>query len=83
MLPTEPDTLLTRSELAEALTREGYPTTVATLATLASRGGGPMYVLYGRRLALYRWDHAMAWVKTRLSEPKRGSSPTLGAEVAQ
>jgi hypothetical protein len=76
MVPSDPDDrLLTRSELAEALTKRGYPTPSATLATMASRGGGPKYVLYGR-LAMYRWSDALAWVQTRLSEPKHATAPS-------
>lgn len=35
------DALLTRAAIAEALTNEGFPTRPATLATKATRGGGP------------------------------------------
>ena len=51
--PTDPETRLTRAAGAEALTEAGYPTATATLATLACRGGGPPYRLYGARV-IYR-----------------------------
>ena len=42
-ISTDLDTLLTRAAVAEALTKAGYPTARATLATRATRGGGPPY----------------------------------------
>ncbi len=42
-LPDDPETLLTREAVAEALTDAGYPTSPKTLATKASRGGGPHF----------------------------------------
>jgi len=42
-IPENLDALLTRDRLAEALTEAGYPTKAKTLATKASRGGGPPY----------------------------------------
>ena len=45
-IPIDPDTLLTRAAAAEALTEAGYPTARATLASMATRGGGPIYRLY-------------------------------------
>jgi hypothetical protein len=41
MIPNDPDVLLRRSQTAQALTESGFPVKVATLATKASRGGGP------------------------------------------
>src|SRR3979490_400563 len=46
------DTLLTRDQTAEALTQAGYPVKSKTLATKASRGGGPPFAKFGPR-ALY------------------------------
>jgi hypothetical protein len=57
MSTPEPDALLLRDETAEQLTLAGFKTASATLATLATRGGGPPYRLFGRR-ALYRWADA-------------------------
>ena len=69
----EPDALLRRSALAEALTAAGFPTATATLATKASRGGGPPFRLYSR-IPLYRWGDALAWAEGRLSPPVRSSA---------
>ncbi len=69
----DPDTLLQRKATADALTEAGYPTSSATLATKASRGGGPPYQLYGR-VPLYRWGDALAWARSRLTKPIRTTS---------
>jgi hypothetical protein len=68
-----PDTLLTRLGAAQFLTEQGYQTAPATLATKASRGGGPEYECYGRR-PLYRPEKLLEWAKSRLSKPVRSSS---------
>ena len=68
-----PDALLRRKRLAEALTARGFPITDKTLASMATRGGGPAYQLWGRIL-LYRWDSALAWAESRLSEPRLSTS---------
>jgi hypothetical protein len=67
------DTLLTRRGAAEALTAAGFPTRAATLATRASRGGGPVFRKYGPR-PLYRWDDLLDWAQSRLSQPMRSTS---------
>jgi hypothetical protein len=64
-LPTDPERLLTREALAEALTEAGFPISKATLATKASRGGGPAYRKYGPR-PLYRWADALGWARSKL-----------------
>lgn len=73
MIPDDPNTLLTRAPLAEALTSAGFPIKPTTLATKASRGGGPPYQLFGSR-PLYRWGPALAWAQSRLSPPLRNTS---------
>jgi hypothetical protein len=55
------------------LTNAGFPVSPATLATLASRGGGPLYQLFGRK-PLYRWGNSRKWAQSRLSEPASSSS---------
>jgi hypothetical protein len=65
-IPDNPDTLLTRGRTAEALTEAGFPIKAKTLATKATRGGGPPYSKFGLRV-LYRWDDALAWAQGRLS----------------
>jgi hypothetical protein len=65
-----PDTLLTRWEMAAALTDAGFRTAPATLAALAVRGGGAPFQKYGQR-PLYRLGEALAWARGRLSTPPR------------
>lgn len=72
----DPDDLLRRRVLAEALTDAGYPTAPATLATMATRGGGPPFRLYGR-IPIYRWGDALAWVASRLSPPRSSTSEPI------
>lgn len=72
-IPENLDTLLTRDQTAAALTRAGFPTSPATLATRASRGGGPSFQKYGAR-ALYRWGDALRWAEDRLSPALRSTS---------
>jgi hypothetical protein len=67
------DARLTRSQTAAALSEAGYPVAAATLATMATRGGGPIYQLFGRK-PLYRWGDALEWAKNRLSKPVRTTS---------
>jgi len=67
------DALLTRDSVAAALTEAGYPISGATLATKATRGGGPPYRLFGRR-PLYRWGEAISWAESKLSKPIRSTS---------
>ena len=67
------DTLLTRHEAALALTANGFPTSAATLATRATRGGGPPFHRYGPRV-LYRWADAIGWAEGRLSPAMRSTS---------
>ena len=61
-IPDAPDTLLTRDDIATALTAAGYPVASKTLATKATRGGGPPYSLFLGR-ALYRWCDALDWAR--------------------
>jgi hypothetical protein len=71
--PDNPDALLRRRRLAEALTACGFQITEKTLATMATRGGGPPYHLWGR-FPLYRWASALAWAESRLSAPRLSTS---------
>lgn len=72
-IPDDPNALLSRDQTAKALTDSGFKTEPTTLATKASRGGGPPYRLYGAR-ALYRWGDTLAWAESRLSAPRRSTS---------
>src|SRR3954470_117253 len=73
MIPETPQALLTRAQTAIALTQSGFPVKAATLATKASRGGGPPYRLFGNK-PLYRWAYALEWAEARLGKPRRTSS---------
>jgi hypothetical protein len=72
-VPEDQNTLLRRSDTAEALTAFGFPIKAATLATMATRGGGPPYRLFGR-VPLYRWSDSLAWAESKLSAPRRSTS---------
>jgi hypothetical protein len=73
MIPDDPDALLTRDATAVALTASGYPVSPRTLATRASRGGGPPFHHFGPRV-LYRWRDALSWAEQRLSPVVRSTS---------
>jgi hypothetical protein len=73
VIPEHLDVRLTRRKTADALTEAGFPVTEATLATKASRGGGPPFQKFGSR-ALYRWGDALLWAKGRLSTPRCSTS---------
>jgi hypothetical protein len=68
-----PDALLDRKAIAEALTSRGFRTKQSTLATLASRGGGPTFQKYGQRV-VYKWADALSWAQSRLSDPVASTS---------
>ncbi len=72
-IPVNPETLLTRAAAAVALTEAGFPVKRATLATKASRGGGPPFQHWGSK-PLYRWGDLIAWAEARLKERVRSSS---------
>jgi hypothetical protein len=72
-IPDSPDVFLRRAPTAEALTARGFPTKASTLATKATRGGGPPYRLFGR-VPLYRWGDSLAWAQSRLSVPRGSTS---------
>jgi hypothetical protein len=76
-IPNDPNTMLRRRQTAEALTATGFPITEATLATKATRGGGPPYRSFGRT-PLYRWGDALAWAQARLSAPRGSTSEADG-----
>lgn len=72
-IPTDLTTRLTRRALAAALTEVGFPMSEATLATKATRGGGPPFRRFGAR-PLYIWSEALAWAEGRLSPPRRSTA---------
>lgn len=59
-------TLLRRADAAVALTSAGYPISPSTLATMASRGGGPVFRRFGPKV-LYRWGDLIEWAELRSS----------------
>jgi hypothetical protein len=67
------DAMLRRPDLAAALTAHGFKIAAGTLATKATRGGGPPYRSFGR-VPLYRWADALAWAESRLSAPRCSTS---------
>jgi hypothetical protein len=67
-VPDDPEMLLRRDATAAALTLAGYPTSAKTLATLATRGGGPKFRKYGR-YPIYRWGDSLRWAQAKLSPP--------------
>jgi hypothetical protein len=72
-IPDSLDALLDRARTAAALTEAGFPVTRATLATKATRGGGPPFCRFGTK-PLYRWADALAWARSRLSRPMLSTS---------
>lgn len=79
MIPQNPDALLGRKEIAAALSEAGYPVAAATLTTMASRGGGPPYRLFGPR-AIYKWAECLEWARSRLSAPRRSAAEHTTAQ---
>lgn len=79
-LPIDLNTLLQRGRCAAALSDAGFPTSAATLATKATRGGGPPFRRFGR-VALYRWGDALEWAQSKLG-PALSSTSELDARNA-
>lgn len=73
--------LLRRHACAQALTEAGYPISAKTLATMATRGGGPPYCQFGRTV-LYRWSEAVGWAEGRLTAPRHTTSEIIGQRQA-
>jgi len=73
LIPDDPDTRLTRVDCAAALTAAGFPTSPKTLATKASRGGGPPFRRWGAK-PLYSWGSTLAWAQARLGPPIHSTS---------
>jgi hypothetical protein len=81
-IPTDPQAKLTRKKLAAALTTAGFKTAPQTLATLASRGGGPPYRVWGR-FAVYEWGDGLKWAEAMLKAERRTASEGRTAEEAE
>lgn len=70
--------LLDRRAASALLAEHGIPCAAATLATLATRGGGPTFVKFGHR-ALYRRSDLVTWAESKLSPPRRSTSEAEAA----
>ncbi len=79
MLDVDPERRLSRKEAAEFLTNRGYKTAPATLAKLASIGGGPVFESFGRK-PLYTPPNLLRWAQARSSGPRRSTSDPGGVE---
>ncbi len=77
----DPDKLFRRRDAADALTAAGYPVNTTTLATMASRGTGPKFKLFGRT-PLYRGADLMEWAERRTSPFGRSVSECEAAREA-
>jgi hypothetical protein len=71
--PNDPNALLTREQTAAALTQAGFPISAKTLATKATRGGGPPYRHFGPRV-IYRWGDSLSWAHGLLGELRLSTS---------
>jgi hypothetical protein len=65
-------------DTAEFLTGKGFQTSPSTLETLRSRGGGPEYEYFGRRV-LYKPAKLVEWAYGRLSMPVNNTSQPTAA----
>ena len=63
---TKDERFLSRKETAEFLCEHGFPTKPATLDCLATRGGGPPYHRFGRRV-IYDPAEVLAWARARVA----------------
>jgi hypothetical protein len=68
-----PDAFLGRRQTAAELSALGYKVAEATLASKATRGGGPPMRSFGKRV-LYRWGDALAWAESKLTAPYSSTS---------
>jgi hypothetical protein len=55
------DAWLLRDRTATELNERGFKISPASLATKATRGGGPPFRIFGKS-AVYRWGDVVAWV---------------------
>lgn len=77
----DPNARLSRRDVADALTAAGFPIAPATLATYATRGGGPAYITFNSRV-LYRWSDALAWAEARAGAPRATAAEHRASETA-
>ena len=72
-IPDDDNALLRRRDTAKALTAAGFPMSEGTLATKATRGGGPPFQKWGNT-PLYQWGTTLQWARARLSKPVHSTS---------
>ena len=72
---------LTRREAAAYVTQRGLKLSSNTLQKMASRGGGPLYSIFGRN-AVYTPQNLDAWIETKISRPRRSTSEITGDAYA-
>jgi hypothetical protein len=72
--------MLSRHATAAILSAMGFRITPATLATKASRGGGPPYQLFGRT-TIYRWGSALAWAESLLTPPRSQATAAAATQT--
>ena len=66
VIPDDPNARLSRKAMAAALTAAGFPIKAWTLASKATRGGGPPFQWFGC-YPLYPWGPGLAWAESQLS----------------
>jgi hypothetical protein len=67
------DALQTRVATSASLEAIGLKVSSKTLATKATRGGGPPYRLFSGR-ALYRWGDVLEWARGLMTSPRHSTS---------
>jgi hypothetical protein len=78
---TDLDRRMPRREAAAFLRDHGFPVAEGTLATKATRGGGPLYSIWSGR-ALYRVGDLLDWAYSLMTEPRRHTSESAGRRAA-
>jgi hypothetical protein len=69
----DPQTFMTRFQLAETLELCGIPLSYETLANKATKGGGPPFRIFGKS-PVYQWGDVVAWLRETMGEPARTTS---------
>lgn len=64
---------LTRAEAADYLTAQGLKISKLTLQKMATKGGGPLYQIFGFR-SVYTRAYLDAWAEKKLSAPRASTS---------
>ena len=72
---------LNRREQAEYCNKRGLKVSAPTLGKLASVGGGPEYQIWGNQ-AVSTPEQLDAWIKNKLTAPRKSTSDVHELEVA-